>query len=266
MIWARNRIFQWFKWCKSHPKLRKKNKYSALIWWNSIEWFRLPFNYKTPLGYLMLTASISIASAVSMSCITPSVCFTVGAAWLCKVEIFKYSLKKKTRNIRQWICDFVLFFFHTRLSTIVTRIWSSISIKCAGNRAQIARRCGKFYAISSTISRKLNSWVQSDVIENSVCFHFLFHLRQVIKFNEIVELMVTMIFLWTLSTGKFKHEQCEKKHLTCSRMFSVCCSMLTLQFELVEFKMRASLLAQLILCIKHFFHVWNWFHIFIFGK
>lgn len=67
---------------------------------NDFFYIRLPFNWKTPLGYLIAQLAQTLAAYFTLVCLASVLCFLVGSCWL-----FITFIEDITQNLFVWNND-----------------------------------------------------------------------------------------------------------------------------------------------------------------
>lgn len=133
---------------------------------------RLPFNWKTPFGYLIATIIISLASLCMLSSAVPTVCIFCGLCWIL-MEIVKdmtndlINLKARKRfdpNYKQ---------LNRHFFNMVHDFSDAKQLSVVGKKM--------------SLNRKMTWW-------------FLYHFRLAQEINECHEFNITLLFIWSLIT------------------------------------------------------------------
>lgn len=129
---------------------------------------RLPFNWKTPLGYFFCFILASLSCYASLYSILPSLCLVIGSYWIMCAR-----LKVITNEFK-----------------IVTR---KISIGCDGDLRK------EFYGVIDDIS---DAKQLSDLILKSLFQYNIFQItfRAIGQYSDIGQFIITSTFLWVLFT------------------------------------------------------------------
>lgn len=111
------------KWTvRKPPQIRPCRRFDA----NFLHRFhRLPFDWKTPIGYLFALAAESVSAHSALFCFTPIISFFVGSAWLiiCSLEDISNDLTElngsKTSNknpdeVKEHFCHVIRFYSDAR--------------------------------------------------------------------------------------------------------------------------------------------------------
>lgn len=134
---------------------------------------RMPFDWRTPFGYLTASAVTALTTFQSVSVIVPIVCFTVGSAMLAS------NLNETVRN------DVITFNGFVNESTKVFDEPKKLLCNIIQDFSQ-----GKQFSIN-----------HGDAIRcQSIIVSVVFSSRFVAGFNEITIYNITVLFLWSVLT------------------------------------------------------------------
>lgn len=77
---------------------------------------RLPFNWQTPFGYALGFVYAVLVGYIVLSCIVPTICFSIGCVLLTKIcfknaindlNIFYEKIHENSDQLKQFFCDIV---------------------------------------------------------------------------------------------------------------------------------------------------------------